>query len=300
MKIPKPNSSYLIHFLLGVFAILWGLSNLYPIELFEFRMVEQSLCNWTTAPFISRIYIAIMFFIGASMLFYMNPKNIITKLYLGCLTIPIFDLFWGKINSNEIIKESYASIFNTNNELIYILYSISIAGSSYLIYKKSNANVKFRWVKYMLSLVCLALPFILNPIYPENFTDQSESITDDISFDDLNYSNLKNNNSNTIFAFFSTSCPYCILAAKKMQVAQKLDSNFPDVHIFFIGSKEGVDYFFEESNTQFEYSIPEQNSFLKIAGNSFPSFIYSEKGVPQKKYTGRTFNFHAMSTYSSL
>ena len=300
MKLNKSSIIYATHFILACFTISWGLSNLYPIELFEFRLVEQSLSNWTTAPFVSRIYIGIMFFIGTAMLFNINPRNIITKLTLFCFAIPVFDLFWDAANSNEIIVGSYATIFKINKEFAYLTYLTAIAFCSFLLYKKANTDLKYRWIKYTLSLICLALPFVLNPVYPENFTDQSESISENVSLEELNYSNHTNLSENVIFAFFSTSCPYCILAAKKMQVAQKLYVDFPNVHVFFIGSKEAVEYFFKESNTLFPYSFPEQNSFFKIAGNSFPSFIYVENGIPKKRYTGRTFNYYAISNLSTL
>ena len=136
MNVPSPNLNYLIQFILGIALLIWACSNLYPIEWFEYRLVEQHLANWITAPFLVRILVALKFFIGISFLLNINPNSIFSKLFLGLLGLSAFDLIWGATHVDTVMVESYTVIFKTSITLSIIILLLSAFGYILLIKKK--------------------------------------------------------------------------------------------------------------------------------------------------------------------
>lgn len=299
MNVPSPNLNYLIQFILGIALLIWACSNLYPIEWPEYRLVEQHLANWITAPILARIFVALKFFIGVSFLLNINPKNIFSKIFLGLLCISAFDLIWGAVHPDAVMAESYSSIFGSGNILSFLILLLNFLGCIILIKRKVDTDLKFGWAKYLLCIICLSLPFILNPVFPEDFSDQSIPIEPKVSLAQLELNSDLTKEERILIAFFSTSCPHCIKAAKKISIAQKKSDTFPAVQVYFLGSEEGVAYFFEESNTNFNYSIHNPEDIIPLSGPSLPAFILFENGLGTMRYSGRTLNFFALNQLCS-
>jgi len=130
--------------------------------------------------------------------------------------------------------------------------------------------------------------FVVHPLFLDEFTDESNKFEmgqiGEVELD-------KKIPSPQLRAYFSTSCPYCEMASKRLKVLEKNYQGFPQVKLYFLGDEERVQWFFEDTRTKFDYEIMETGTFLRITGGSFPKFVYLNQEEGKLLYTGRTFNY---------
>ena len=73
--------------LMGAVLIFSGYTKLYPIEPFEYNIVDLGFINWQVEPFIARILIALEFFIGILLMLNVNLRKLAYKLGISLLII---------------------------------------------------------------------------------------------------------------------------------------------------------------------------------------------------------------------
>ncbi len=304
MKAKNSWFLYIIRLILGCLLIYQGYKNLFPIEDFEYRLIEQHLSNWLTAPILSRILIGLHFITGLFLILKIDPHKIFIKILIGIVVLNIFDITWEILVSTKIIRSCYGCIAESNLFITILVDLVFITGAYVLLKYSDRSDLKFKWHKYLLMFLIIPLPFIFNPVFPNDFIDVSNTFSEHLDIakvkklnKEINYDKLIRGEK--LIAFFSTSCPYCQISAKKMAVANTI-GNFPSVFIIFLGDEEGVKYFFDSSNTNFEYATTQNSTdFFEISGVSLPSISYLKEGVIKKKWNGRTFNYEVIRNLSS-
>ena len=75
------------------------------------------------------------------------------------------------------------------------------------------------------------------------------------------------------FAFLSTSCYYCNLAAIKLGVSKRAKLNATQIVLVFPGNKKIPKRLLKETDVTFPYIRISKDEFRKIAGNEFPAFF---------------------------
>ncbi len=289
---------YIIQAVCGLVLIYWGYKNLYTIETFEYRLVEQCIGNWYVAPVIARLVVGLKFMAGTFLVLNLNPKNILPKLALLLMALHIFDLAWGTLAENIIIYKSYTDIirYNTTLSIIAIVYVTGV--SVFMLLKPKNADIRFKWLRHIIGLALIALPFILNAIFPDNLMDVAEynekpfdtSLVESPVFQEMASDKV-------IVGFFSTSCPYCLFGAQKVAISQKRWDNFPNFFICFQGTEEDAQNFLNFARHDFDHEVLSNEAYFKLSDGRFPKFAWIENGIEKKRWDGRSFNYYTLKHF---
>jgi len=151
--------------LLGLVFILSGLTKLYPIELFELTFIDLGVGTWKTAPFISRLFIAMEFFLGIMLIFNIRLKKFTLKATLGLIiafTIYLFIQMYFEGNKGNCKCFGNFLVMTPLESIIKNLAMIAVAGL--LLWAKHDITYRFQKLLMILGLLAsLSLPFILNP-----------------------------------------------------------------------------------------------------------------------------------------
>jgi len=193
---------------------------LYPIEHFEFKLLQIFPFNWKMVSIFSRLIIGSLFAIAFLLLFY-----------------------WKKI----------------------------------------------KWIKF-LSLLMFPIPFIINPVFPNDYKDNKIDIKENPIFN----SNFISNDKIQIYA--SSKCLHCKEAIKKLQVAKELSVDFPEIIIISYNSK--LSGFLKENEIEIPLDTISTRLFIEITGGVFPIFelIKNEKVI--KKWNNTDFNYAVLDNLS--
>jgi len=298
----------LMYFLFNILAALIllasSITKIIFIEPIVFSLVESSIFNWEIAPVATSAIVIVEFIIAISLLL----KSIHIKLLsLSILLLSSFYLidFFGKPIDGLYANEFTFFLFNKWITLAGVLYLIIFAVSP----KKQSKKNSFSRLKNMTINSCLAviigIPlFIINPIYIDDFQKHTTSIANPT----LNWDNIYKECSDSgiavrpevLFAFLSTSCYYCNLAAIKLGVSKRARLNSTQIVLVFPGNKIDTEAFIERNRCDFPYIRISKDEFRKLAGNEFPAFFKVKNKKETNYYTGRTFNLRELDNLFQL
>lgn len=94
-----------------------------------------------------------------------------------------------------------------------------------------------------------------------------------------------------VICFFSTTCKYCKLAAKKVSLISQKANNTKNILYIFHESKKTPEAFFEKTHTTvFNWEKMKVGKFLKLTKGKMPLVILYNKGVVEKIYAYRDIN----------
>ncbi|MCI5054813.1 MAG: hypothetical protein MRY83_01825 [Flavobacteriales bacterium] len=290
----------LAEILAGLILIYWSWKLIYPIETFEFKLVEQFEFNWIAVALISRIIISIIAFAGLWAIFGLLKLSRLYRLsFLFCLSLGTFDVMWKLVNEESIMRLCYGCPINSilwfNILVLLFLWAtfIFIGMSDDIIVRNPK---KWRKLLVPMSLpLILTLTYILNPIFSQDLTFnngepllETHSRIPSVLDVDLN---------NTLLCCFSVECRHCKYAAQKIKVSQKIDEDYPKVFVLFLGDEERVGEFEDFTNTNFEYEILEGDSFFNVSGNRLPSIIHYVEDKPKAFWAGRGISYGVLDYF---
>lgn len=161
-----------------------------------------------------------------------------------------------------------------------------------LIYKIRGWRFKHDWLALAAVAVgCSVAVFVVSP--PDNFTPSYEP-SDDLQvelfqealqnppLDDLGLEQGKK-----VIGIFSSGCEYCMMTAQKLSLMQSF-YGFPaqDILYVFMGNEEGVERFFEESeSTRYNHVIYDDViQLLRINNGVFPIVVLLNEGQVVQQY----------------
>jgi thiol-disulfide isomerase/thioredoxin len=255
----------------------------------ELKIYETGISNYFLSGICSRILIS-LYFVIAILILFKNKSTLIKITTLLILIVPIYFSIYDELNDEffriSILKNNLLSIF------IYLIGLILFR----LYIKKLPKKKSFIILQYVISIIVITFLFIKNPLFPEEFLNLSEIYPSDKT----EHITKINKNKYQIIAFFSTACPYCEKASKKLKILQRKNPNFSNTKIYFIGTENGVKTFFNETNTLFNYEIINIKTFIDITNGSYPKFVVIKDSIPKLILDGRSFNYLAPSLISNL
>jgi len=280
---------------LAAILVFWALSNLYPIEPMEIRLVEPGAFGWLKAPLAARLFIAFQFVLAALLLLNLNPRNRTIKWLALLLALALPDLIWEAFRQEKIITHCYGCVTGYPDGWNLLAWLWLITGSGLLLRSKKGNDWRFRWVKYVVIISMLPLAWIFNPVYPEDFQDntsvQPEPLEAAFLPDSLT-------NKTYILAMLDPGCPHCRHAAQKMAVSKIRYRDFPEMFTVLHGDSVAVNYFFHWANVRPEHQIVPFDDFFRLAGPRFPAIFYVRQDMVMKKWTGHTFNYEVLHRLS--
>lgn len=271
--------------IIGLVFIFSGITKLYPIEPFEFAIVDTGFFSWNIVSYLSRIFISVEIIIGIFLIINLIPKFIskLTLLILIFFTGYLFFLLIKEGNNadcgcfGDAIKLS--PIESIIKNIILIILTIPI------IYQKYQLKLKYKkLLSGFIILGIIILPFILNPIFygvNNEFINESDAIempVDELGIYYYNDTIYDLSEGKKILVFLSLKCKYCKLAVHKLSIIQK---KFPEklpIYLIFNGDSVNFPKFKEESKMiNFPYMIIDKTmrrNFFRVGGTSLPAIYF--------------------------
>lgn len=266
------------------------------IEPFEYQLVEMGLSNWILVPIISRVFIALEFIVALFLLLRLNPKKVTAVVGIIIVVFNLYVISWLLLTENTIISENY---FPFSIPLIgALLLSIAILALCMIYLRQKPTDFKYRIIKYILPFAILPWPFIWSPLAVSDMQYTGMENVEDMAQDTVfqKYPDLVqfiSTDDPVLLSYFSTNCPHCALAARKLKVAQK-SSRFPELKIVFWGNNQDVNTFNEFTGTEFDFLTIENLDFIKLCGPSFPTLKKYSNGKLVNSWNGRGINYAVM------
>ncbi len=174
-----------------------------------------------------------------------------------------------------------------------------------LIYRMESWKTPFRWLILILAVMASSIAvFVISP--PDNLTSNSDpeqnlqtelfnEMLDDVPLEALNLREGKQ-----VICFFSTSCDYCQMAARKLSLMQQF-YGFPKESItyLFMGNEESIAKFYEESGSaQYrDLLYPDVSRMMKAINGNFPVIVFLEDGEVVHEYGFRNMNEVEIKAY---
>lgn len=173
-----------------------------------------------------------------------------------------------------------------------ILKNIVLLGLFALIYKNESRRFKHDWLALIaVVLVSSVAVFVVSP--PDNFTpnyNPEHNLNEELFLEALNESPLDTvqlSQGKQVVALFSTGCEYCQMSAQKLSLMQQ-HYGFPEENVtfVFIGSEEGIDKFYEKSESKRYRSVLYEDvvRFLIFSDGVFPTIVFMDNGEVVHEY----------------
>ncbi len=259
---------------------------------FELKTYESGVSSYFYSGIVSRISISLLI-VCSIFLFLHKASKLITILSITSLALAGFIIFIEP--SNPFISLYYGLLISSKIKLatLFILSFFGLILTYFYPHRKKLKRLPIVISKYLLTIGLVTVLFAFNPLFPEEFQDISiKSLTKN---QQTALKEIEATESNKLIAFFTTSCPYCELAAKKLTLLSKNEPLFPEIIIYFAGSEEGVASFFQDTETNFDYEIIKTKTFLQITEGSFPKMVLFSKEKNPIYLSGRSFNYDVVN-----
>ncbi len=186
-----------------------------------------------------------------------------------------------------------------------ILKNGVLMGLFMLVYKAKEWKTPFRILIFCFALMASTIAvFVVSP--PDNFTPsykpehnlQMELFGEALSNPPLDSLNLTDGKE--VICFFLTGCDYCQMAAHKLSLMQQF-YGFPAENITFVfmGSREGIERFFERSQSARYRSVlfEDVRNLLKITNGNFPLLVFLDNGNVVHQYGFRSMKEEEIGTF---
>lgn len=283
----------ILSILLGATFLYSAYTKLWPIQTFEYTLVEFAHLPWWLAAVASRIFIGLETALG--ILFIANIYGYRKwVLQLSLLVLAMFSVYlvylWASVG-NDVNCGCFGDAIWMSPSSSLIKNAIMIAIVAVLW--KYQAGLQQKWARYTslaIFVVALALPLI---VYPIPGTQPSFLNKDKYELDlSALYDSEKNppptvelRKGKHLIAFMSLTCPHCKIAAYKMQLMRQ--SN-PDISMFLVlnGDSTNLQPFWEKTGAK---SIPHTmllgHDFVSLSGISLPAIYWINDSWVEAKST---------------
>lgn len=281
---PQSFGKSALKVLLGLVFIISAVLKVFDMDKFEIYVYSYHFFSLNLSFIVARLAVILELVLGFCLV-----ANVLHKLMwwgsmvmlMGYTLLLIYALALGRTDSCHCFgdflqldpKQSLVK-----NSVLMLLFL--------LIYKMESWKTPFRWLILCLAvMVSMVSVFVVSP--PDNLTSnfapehnlQKEAFNE--MLDGISLDNMDLREGKQIVCFFSTSCGYCQLAARKLSLMQQF-YGFPPEHItyLFMGNEEGIIEFYELSESlQYRNMLyPNVVRFLKAVNGNLPTIVFMEDG----------------------
>lgn len=280
----------------GSVFVFSAFTKLYPIEPLEFELVDLGIFSWSVAPFIARFFISFELILGLMLILNVKTK-LVSKIVVGVLIFFTFYLIYKWFNKGENSDcGCFGEFLKLNTKESIIKNIILLLPSTLLIFINYPFKIKYqKLIIYSIIIISLATPFVLNDVSAITYSDE-EFENNNIKFDteklgDFIYKNeiIKLDEGKKIICFFSLTCEFCQLSAKKLTIMkQKSEIDLP-IYYVLGGAKDNLGKFWDDTQSyEFPYMfLPETaeniQKFFGMSGPILPSIYLVENGIIKKR-----------------
>lgn len=280
----------LLSFAVGCVFLYSAYTKLFPIQSFEYTMVEFGHLPWLVAAIAARGLIGLEAALGGLMVLHLFGKGkwvlktalvltVVFSLYLVYLWITVGNDVNCGCFGDAIWMSPAASLIKN----VLLIIAIGLLIRYHLGFTQKWAAI----LSLSIGIATVAAIFILQPIpYDTPNWLKKDSYTLDLS---PLYDPGKKDKPDTelrsgkhIIAFLSASCPHCRIAAQKMHIMKEHDPSLP--FFMVIGGSSDLDDFWKHTKAQnIPYTRLEKEAFYKLAGTEWPAiFLVTDSRVDAK------------------
>jgi len=285
---------HLLSFIIGGVFIFSALSKYYPIESFEFTIVETGFIGWKFSLILARIIIAIELALGILFLF-SYQLMLISKITLGLLLVFTSHLVYTLIINGNLGDCGCFGELLPMTPLQGIIKNVALIVLVFILFRsKYQLKSKIEFLPlytFILSNIFIFTQNAVDYTYSTNYLNKSfenfklniDTIYNTPSYEKIGKPIKDIRNEKLIICFLSSSCEHCRIAAKKFAVIKKFNINIP-LYFFINGDDEDIENFKKRTNIE---AIPSSKlngeTFIKLAGVHLPVIYYYNKGIVEKQ-----------------
>ena len=280
----------IVKVLLGLVFIASAILKVVDMDQFEIYVYSYHFFNLNTSFIVARIAIIAELVLGIGLV-----SNTLHKLYwwgsmamlVGYTLLLLYALHMGRTDNCQCFGDFLQ--FDPKQSLVKngILILLFLP-----LYWMGEWETPFRWLILCLAILGSSITvFAVSP--PDNYTsaytmeqnlqvELFDELLDEAPLDSLNLREGKQ-----IVCFFSTGCEFCQLSAHKLSLMQRFNG-FPGntVTYLFMGSEEGIDRFYEKSESVQYRNIlyPDVVRMLTVINGEFPTIVFLDNGTVVNVY----------------
>lgn len=306
----KKNLPIIIRVLISALFLLSALAKLYPTPMYgitkvfeEGQLIPMGFSEGL-APYVSRVILAIEFFIAFAIL----QRNFLKKLIIPT-SILMLIMFSLHLSYSIFLGDSencgcFGELIPMSPLQALIKNIITIAVLGYL-YKNTEDDTKNDMSK--LTVQFLSFLLIMFAFLPVQTVGKNKRVS---GFSEYVVADMDINEGKKILCFFDAGCDHCMDAAKSLKELSDSIPYFPEVHIIFSDSEEGkIPEFFNYAGKEYSYQVlpfynedDEINSYLEILGYEYenPAVIYLNEGNQIRFYDGTGANEFKAQEFKKL
>lgn len=286
----KDRLKYVLKALLGILFIVSAVLKIADMDQFEIYIYSYHFFSLNFSFLVARAAIIVELVLGIGLI-----SNCFHKLMwwgsvlmlAGYSVLLFYALMLGRTDSCHCFGDVLR--FNPIQSLVKNLVLLALFS---LIHQMKEWHFKGQWLVLLaVCLGCTIAVFSVNP--PDNYTtayDESQNLQVELFQEALQEPPLDNmdlNQGKKVVGIFSTGCDFCKTTAHKLSLMQAY-YGFPeqDICYIFMGNEEGVEQFFEESeSTRYQYVIYDDLKRLLMINNGvFPLVVLLQDGEPVHEY----------------
>lgn len=259
------------------------------ISIFDLRMIEDGLGNWMSTSLFNRIFTAVEINLAILILTNWIKRSLLLYIFILVLGVYCVDVIlgWGNLLT---IHHPMLYLFNQYLTLAVIPFLV-IA----IISIRKKTEKRNYWFSLLVIIPVLILPFIVSPLFIEDFEsksnqyekNESDWVIIETKFADKN---IELNEGKYIVAFFSTNCTHCNQLAKILGVSTRGFNSKKKIILVFPGNEKDTREFMNRNKVDYPYIRVTPDEFTKVAGFAFPSIFSIENGKVLKQWTGDNFS----------
>lgn len=281
--------------LLGIVFVISAVLKILGIDRFEIYIYSFHFFSLNVSFLVARAAIILELVLGIGLI-----ANFLHKLMwwgsmallIGYSLLLIYAIVVGRTDSCHCFGDFIqldAKHSLIKNAVLFVLFL--------LIYNMEGWETPFKWLLLCLSIIVTTTGvFLISP--PDNYADYTSEHNLQVElFDEMINEpplyELKLQEGKQIVCFFSTSCDYCQMAARKITLMQRF-YGFPPQRITyaFIGSKEAIRKFFKQSDSERYQTLLYQDvaPFLEVVNGNLPVVVLMQDGEVVHEYGFRNMD----------
>ena len=282
--------------LLGLVFIVSAVLKILDMDKFEIYIYSYHFFSLNFSFLVARFAIILELVLGIGLISHCLHKLMwwgSMAMLLGYTLLLIYALHLGRTDSchcfGDFLQLDPKQSLVKNGVLILLFL---------LIYRMESCKTPFRWLLLCVTVMVSAIAvFVVSP--PDNLTsnfDPEQNLQTEIfdaMLDDVPLDSLSLREGKQVVCFFSTSCDYCQMAARKLSLMQQF-YGFPKENItyLFLGNEESMASFFEQSESARYRNMlyPNVVRLLKAINGTLPTIVFMEDGVLVHEYGFRNMD----------
>lgn len=286
----KERLARILQILLGLVFIVSAIFKMADMDRFEIYVYSYHFFSLNFSFLVARAAIIVELVLGLGLVLNLFNKLMwwgSAVMLLGYTGFLVYALVLGRTDNCHCFGDYLQ--FNPWQSIIKNVVLLALFA---LIYRVKGRRFKYDVLAFIgIIVACCVAVFVVSP--PDNYTpnyDASHELNHELFEGALKQPPLDDKNlteGKKVVAFLSSSCDYCMLAARKLSLMQQFYGfSGQDILYVFMGDEESIQQFYQESESAtYPYVIYEDVlNLLKINNGVFPLVVMLDNGVIVHEY----------------